>query len=160
MTKHEGGRYHDGSNFLPWYTSPCLEWLMTLDLKDKLVWEYGMGNSTLWYTKRGAIVSGVDSNPEWAVGGYHATEQSDYINAIYNLGELFDLVVIDGLYRDECTAHAINCLKRGGHIIIDNFKQPSVQADWPLTDYHINEILIKIYKEPGHPDWQTAVVQL
>lgn len=161
MTRLEGGRFQDENGMiLPWYTSPCLEWLLTLDFNMKHVFEFGMGDSTFWYTKQGAIVHGVDDNPVWAVGGRYVTEKTDYINAIYDTGLMYDFIIIDGLYRDECTAPAINCLKRGGYIIIDNFKQPSVQADWPLTDYFINEILIKIYKEPDHYDWQTAVIQL
>lgn len=145
----------------PWYTSTCLEWLTALNFEGKRVFEYGMGDSSFWYSSRGAVVSGVDNDPAWGIGGSYASNKSDYINSIYELKEHFDIVVIDGLYRDECTAHAINCLKRGGYIIIDNYKQKSADLeDWPLTDYYINDILIKIYKEPNHEDWKTAVIQL
>lgn len=164
MTKHEGGRYHDGITFLPWYTSPCLEWLMTLDLKDKRIFEFGVGDSTLWYRSKGAYTSGVDSNYSWAskLCAWHGEDEEHYLRSIGVLAQEyllpFDIVINDGDYRDECTEQGLKYLKPGGYLIIDNYRQPSVQADWPLTDKLIEGMPITIYKEPTHYDWQTAVI--
>lgn len=162
MTKHEGGRYHDGDRFLPWYSSPCLEWLMTLDLKDKKVFEFGVGDSTTWYKSKGAIMAGVDSNEKYVHQhcAWHGDDEAHYLRSISVLskGNLFDLVVIDGDYRDKCTEEALKYLRPGGYLIIDNFEQPSVEEFWPLTRKLIEGMPITIYKEPDHYDWQTAVV--
>lgn len=158
---------------MPWYTRPCLEWLDTLDLNGKRVFEYGVGNSTRWYAYRGTKVFGVDSSPQWQeyaeqFGTITMTiDKEVYLYDIYGAShnhdfghtdEYFDIVVIDGLYRDECTEHALNCLKPGGILIIDNWEQPSVEPnDWTQTKELIKDMKQIFYKEPTHPDWKTLV---
>lgn len=160
MTRLEGGRFQDENGMiLPWYTSPCLEWLLTLDLKSKRIFEYGVGDSTLYYKYRGAEVYGVDNSYIWADIGnsQFITNEVNYPLAIYGHGD-FDIVVIDGICRDDCTSHALINLKQGGYLIIDNYHQPSVETNWPLTDVLIEGMPITIYKESNHYDWQTAVI--
>lgn len=36
-------------NPIPWYTYPAIEFLNSLDFSSKNVFEYGTGNSTLWW---------------------------------------------------------------------------------------------------------------
>jgi hypothetical protein len=112
---------------MPWYTRPCLEVLDKMDFIGKNVFEYGCGHSTLWYRKRGANVFGVDSNPEWAkfAGVDLETQEDDYVMSIYGMDyPLFDIVCIDGIYRDRCTEYALDYLAPGGILIIDNYDQP------------------------------------
>jgi hypothetical protein len=147
----------------PWYTKQCLEWLMTINMKAKVIYEYGAGDSTKWYRAKGAHVNGVDSSDEWAKKSgpecsfKTAKNEHAYTTSI-QFQSMYDIVVIDGDYRDACTQHALKALKRGGYLIIDNYKQPSVQADWPLTEKLIEGMDVKYFKEPGHDDWQTIVV--
>jgi hypothetical protein len=143
----------------PWYTSPCLQWLETIEIRGKSIFEYGVGDSTVWYRTKGALCYGVDNNIEYANKAWaaHAHFFEDYINAINGLVE-FDIVVIDGVWRDDCTAKALEHLKPGGYLIIDNWKQASVQEHWPLTEKLIEGMPITVYKEPEHEDWQTAVI--
>jgi len=201
--KLEGGRIRDPEIGLifPWYTSTCLEWLKGLDLKYKRIWEYGLGDSTLWYDRMGAFCYGVDNVLDWVVKAHRfqlsryfpleperfnvvvhpiqcsqesgfatarwtnkgslshfhwANDEQNYLHSIY--GMTYNIVVIDGLFRDQCTKHALECLLSGGHLIIDNYKQPSVEEHWLLTEKLIEGMPITIYKEPGHYDWQTAVI--
>lgn len=161
--KLEGGRRIDPGNglIMPWYTSPCLEWLLTLDLKDKRVFEYGVGDSTLWYRRKGSEVYGVDTNLFWAskVGMVFCQPYFPSYCQIIEKGGLFDIVVIDGEWRDECTKYALKALKPGSFLIIDNYKQKSADLEhWPLTEKLIEGMPITIYKEPDHEDWQTAVI--
>lgn len=159
---------------MPWYTRPCLEWLDTLDLKGKRVFEYGTGKSAMWYASRSAEVCGVDSNEEWFQFAQHfgnyflADNEQDYIYEVYSAASdyhesnpvrPFDLIIIDGDHRDECTEHALKCLKPGGILIIDNWEQPSVEPnDWTRTKELINDMKQVVYKEPTHPDWSSLVV--
>lgn len=163
--KLEGGRRIDPSNglIMPWYTSPCLEWLVTLGLKGKRVFEYGVGDSTLWYRSKGAVVSGIDSNPEWIlhVGlSNWAGGDKSYTSSILTHDILFDIAVIDGDYRDECTEYALKSLKPGGFLIIDNYKQASADLDhWPKTEKLIEGMEVTYFKEPEHDDWVTIIVK-
>lgn len=161
MTEIEGWQTLDDNGVkMPWYTRSCLAWLDKLDLKDKRVWEYGCGYSSLWFRSRGAIVGGVDSNKDWAKlsDAYYTEVKIDYLQCNLRGGK-FDIVVIDGDFRDECTQYALNRTKKGGHIIIDNWKQASADlAEWPITEKLIEGMDITIYKEPAHEDWSTLVI--
>lgn len=150
---------------MPWYTRPCLEWLDKIDLTGKKVFEWGVGYSTKWYESRGAIVWGVDSSEQWATfaGATHEEDKAKYINEINDpclISIKFDIICIDGLYRDECTEHALNRIMKGGFIIIDNYKQPSVEPYWPITEKLIADMDTTLYKEPKHYDWQTLVIHV
>lgn len=148
----------------PWYTLPTLMWLNTIEIKNKFVFEYGVGDSTYWYKVKGAQISGVDSNRNWAKKHHlwHCDNKIGYVSSIDKLAHdqysLYDLVIIDGDYRDDCTQYALRNLKSGGHLIIDNFEQPSVPVDWNKTKQLIQGMNVQYFKEPGHADWQTIVI--
>lgn len=161
--KLEGGRCIDADNglIMPWYTSPCLEWLKTLDLNGKKIFEYGVGDSTKWYRSKGARIFGVDNDPVWGIAlqAEIYTTLHKYVTTIMYFGGLFDIIIIDGTWRDLCTEYALNKLKPGGLLIIDNYKQKSADLEhWPLTEKLIEGMPITIYKEPDHEDWVTAVI--
>lgn len=150
---------------MPWYTRPCLEWLKTIDLKGKKIFEYGVGYSTKWYESMGAIVWGVDDNKEWAdkMNVSHQTNKHNYLQTItcFPKNYKFDIICIDGVFRDECAFYALGHIKKGGYIIIDNYKQATADlANWPLTEALIKDLDVKFYKEPTHEDWQTIVIHL
>lgn len=52
--------------------------------------------------------------------------KSAYVNAIYEIDGEFDMIIIDGSYRDECIAAALTKIKDGGLIICDNWDQEGV----------------------------------
>jgi hypothetical protein len=162
MTKHEGGRYHDGERFLPWYTSPCLEWLITLNLNGRMVYEFGVGDSTAWYRSRGAVTAGVDSNFEYAqkFNAMYGRNQEEYLGFINFLDLPYDIIIVDGSYRDECAGVAWKHLKIGGYLILDNWEQASVEPSWPKTKKIIHGREQELFVEFGHYDpWQTLVVK-
>lgn len=158
-------RYRDSETKMPypWYVRPVIQMLDAMNLKDKKVFEYGVGDSTLWYRSRGAIVSGVDHDSQWAdkLDAVFCADSIDYPYCLSGHKE-YDIIVIDGIARDECLPIAINYLMEDGFIIIDNFEQIDVEPHWPLTRACIkdNNLKLEIFKEPNHPTWQTAIVRL
>lgn len=155
---------------MPWYTKPCLDEIATWDLKGKKVFEYGMGASSLWWAAKGAIVRGVDSDEDYCavlweheyslnnkIGAAYFTNPKEYVNHIYVIGKESDIVIIDGIERDECVAPSLECLKPGGILLIDNWNQPSV---W-IANEENQKILLslehKVWKQKGHDDWQTVI---
>ena len=145
----------------PWYTKPCLEWLKGIDISEASLFEYGVGDSTAWYRNKAKYVHGIDSDSDWVLKtrGVFTNDPQLYIEAPLHCGRFWDIIIIDGDYRDRCTEFALRALKPGGYLIIDNYKQPSADLEhWPLTEKLIEGMPITIYKEPGHPDWQTAVI--
>jgi len=151
---------------LPWYTPSFLIEFVKRDFKGKRIFEWGCGNSTIWYKAQGAIVEGVDSNKEWAeLAGENIkveTEKQKYIGYINNFDK-FDIIVIDGdpvSYRDDCFHPALRHIEDDGIIIIDNWEQPAVElSKWPETKKHImrNELILTVYSWPI-AGWQTALI--
>lgn len=166
ITPFENGLYKDEFGIqMPWYTLPALEVIDKWDFQYKFVYEYGVGYSTLWYLSRGASVYGVDSNKKWASFVNLDTVNHRDVMRTYTVDleygkpfDGYDVICIDGIWRDDCTEHALRCLKSGGKLILDNWKQPEVEPDWPKTEKLIEGMQIEVYKQPGHPDWQTAIV--
>ena len=117
---------------LPWYTYPAIEYIKQLDFSDREVFEYGSGNSTIFWSKLAKRVVSIENNQKWyetiAKGVVENVEvrliENDalYIQEILN-HKSFDVIVIDGSHRLECARVAINKLKSGGIIILDN-------SDW------------------------------
>lgn len=156
-----------GGILFPWYVKPFLDELATWDLKDKTVFEYGMGASSLWWANKAGKVFGVDNNLEWfsevvaalkGKGNYeHIEDREDYCNAVSEWSELFDIIIIDGAYRDECVIPALNSLKEGGILVVDNWMQPSVEIASEENQELLLSMAHRVFKQPGHPDWQTAI---
>lgn len=157
---------------LPWYTKSFLDDLVTWDLKDKAVLEIGMGASTLWWNNKAEWVTAFDLNSEWyyaVVEQMNLTKSTAFLplagkiaEAMYrNLqGHLYDIVIIDCdpvEFRDPCIEAAIQFLNTGGHLIIDNWDQPSVWVPSDETRKLLADWPVKIYPQKGHEDWKTAL---
>lgn len=121
-------------NPIPWYSYPAIEYLNQLDFSDKDVFEYGSGNSSLYWATRAKSVTSVEDDEKW----YHkmrksllanmelgfVPEQTNYVNEIRK-GK-YDIIIIDGEQkptRIKCAGIAPDYLNEGGMIILDN-------ADW------------------------------
>ncbi len=156
-------RYHDTdcNVIMAWYTLPSLEWLKTKNTKEWDVFEFGAGYSTFWWRLNAKSVYSVESDAVWAraVSGntLHEQDKEKYVNAVSKPEMQFDCVVVDGLYRNECAVAAIPFVKSGGIMIIDNYEQPSVEADYTIANLALENWSKVVYKQEGHPDWQTAI---
>jgi hypothetical protein len=155
-----GWRYLDTENnlTLPWYTIGCLEWLITLDIKNLSVFEFGCGISSIWWKNECKNWEGVDSNTEWSNGSKITSDIVEYTTAC--IGGKYDIIIIDGIFRDDCTEHALKSIKPGGYIIVDNWDQETVDMPascWKNTLELLKNYEMTVHKEPLHQDWKTAV---
>ena len=128
------------NNPIPWYTYPAIEYLDSLDFSDKLVFEFGCGNSSLFWAKKCLKVTSVENNPEWHekiaskapenLNIILCEDEKSYVNSIYTQKTKYDVIVIDGVYRDKCAESAINNLADDGIIIFDNSDRISEFKDY------------------------------
>lgn len=120
-----------GEQPIPWYTYPAIEFLSHLDLSNFKVFEYGSGNSTLWWANHASQVMAVEDDEVWY---QRIKAQLSATNVIYLLEKDrqsycsmatrgFDIFIVDGKYRRECLDHVIDLEGKGIMIILDN-------ADW------------------------------
>jgi hypothetical protein len=123
----EGRSMDPQGNPLPWYTFPAVDYLDGLDLSDKRVFEYGSGQSTLWWAERCKELTSVEHDRKF----FDGMNSRGQINARYICAECMrdyvqrlntpqDVIVIDGVDREECAKRALQFLAGGGMIILDN----------------------------------------
>ena len=117
---------------LPWFTYPAIEYLEQLDLSHKSIFEWGSGNSSLYFAKRCRSIISIESDKNWYEYVSQEllpnqkvifTNEVNFVDAIDKLNMKYDVIIIDSLLRYECALKAVHYLNRGGLIILDN-------SDW------------------------------
>lgn len=125
-------------NPLPWFSYACITFLNDRIRQGMSVFEYGSGNSTLWFLGKGCNLVSVEHHKGWydtmfkKIGDNPAVEylwrdleSKDYSMEILNHKSKFDIVVIDGRDRVNCSLNALGALKENGVIIWDNADRPA-----------------------------------
>ena len=115
---------------VPWFTYPAIEFLRQLDFSTMSIFEFGSGQSTLFWEQRAQRVVSVESNAHWyaTVKGRVgprvtltlANEAKEYAGTLSACDGKFDVIVVDGVFRAECCEAAGEKLNDGGMIILDN----------------------------------------
>jgi hypothetical protein len=117
---------------LPWFTFPAIEYLSQIDLTQFKIYEWGSGNSSKYFARRCHSIVSIESDKEWYDYGIKELAKNqkivlcsprEYAASIDSDNQLYDLIIIDSLYRYECAKYALKHLKSGGIIILDN-------SDW------------------------------
>ncbi len=151
----------------PWLAPDAIVWLEKHLSAEMKGFEWGSGRSTLWVGKRIGQLTSIESDAEWyaQVSSQLKTEGLPHIelkhvalehaaaetyalqydplpaNAAAILlfpDESLDLVIVDGWYRPVCALAALDKIKPGGYLLIDNtnWDDPPhvhVPAHWPLV---------------------------
>jgi len=135
------------NNVLPWYTYPFIKFL-----KDRLnntmdVFEYGCGNSTMWFASKVRTVTSVENDKGWFDIVASSTETvypninieysqvgDGYCEAITRHPCNFDLIIIDGRDRVNCTKYALSKLKADGVVIFDNSDRAEYKDAYDLLE--------------------------
>ena len=116
----------------PWYSYPTVEYIDQLDFSEKDVFEWGAGNSSLYWASVARSVKSIENDPDWyerirVQASNNLTIEyahgPDFVKAIENDKRSYDVIIIDGSHRVECARVASKYLRDGGMIILDN-------SDW------------------------------
>jgi hypothetical protein len=115
---------------IPWYTYPATEYLSQFDVRSASVFEFGAGNSSLFWAARARRVCAVEIDRGWyrkiAAHGlanlelFLREDKAGYLACLAEQGEKFDLIVVDGRWRQSCAAVAPGRLRDGGMIVLDD----------------------------------------
>lgn len=166
----------------PWYTEPCLKILSMIVNKNSDVFEWGGGCSTVWYSFNARTVTTLENDQEWASEisdyldeagktNYHmkvinvpASANSDhankheYLNYIESLNKTYDLIIVDGSYRDDALRISEKYVRNGGYLIFDNYLQDtSGYKTLPSAEIINKKYRSEICEQPGYFDWKTAI---
>lgn len=129
----------------PWYTYAALDWLAPRVKSTDVVFEYGAGNSTVWFGRHSRHVTSVEHDPRWLAEvrrmvGNNVTlisrsthpnntpsqGNSPYVTALQQFKPgSFDIIVIDGVERVACASIAPAWLKPEGIVIFDDSDRPA-----------------------------------
>jgi hypothetical protein len=117
---------------IPWYRYAAIDFLAERVSKDHAVFEYGCGNSTLWWSEHAHSVDAVEHNPEWAakISGVspgnvaiHEVEldiDGDYSLTPVRLEKEYQVLIVDGRDRVHCGINGLEALSSDGIIIWDD----------------------------------------
>ncbi len=60
----------------------------------------------------------------------------DYVTRIDKYpDEYFDIVIVDGRARNHCISHAVNRIKRGGYLLLDNSEREEYRVGWSIIQH-------------------------
>lgn len=119
-----------GGKPIPWMTYPCIRFLEERLKAPFLVFEWGSGGSTLWWSKLARKVISVEHNEEWArrVSSElpshcqllkYPKDAPEYVDCVKEVEDV-DIVIIDGRNRVSCAMACVKSLNPRGVIIWDN----------------------------------------
>jgi len=168
----------------PWWTWPCVEVIKTWNLKDKLWLEFGAGLSTAWLREKCKNVVSIEANTEWGEKALNYCIDAGKDNGIIFYSDLadgipnnwplyisnvpnwnFDIISVDGIFRNECLQWALDHFKgRGGILIVDNLDQDYVWIS-PAANELMAPYPCEIYYQPDHTNhegkkWNTRIYRI
>ena len=125
---------------IPWFSYPFIDFLTPRLSKQLTVFEFGSGNSTVFFAERVKKVFSIEHNKEW----YQIVNKSkpdnvdliltksdsskDYLDAIKYMNVFADVIIVDGLHRIDCLKVAIEKLSEKGVIILDDSERNEYKA--------------------------------
>ena len=117
---------------LPWVTYPFIDFISNRLNKSMDIFEFGAGNSTLYYAAKVKTVTSVEHDEEWYKTLKTKTPPNakllfqkleyggSYSEAALNSKAFYDLVIVDGRDRVACAVKSLKALKETGVIILDD----------------------------------------
>ncbi len=119
-------------NPIPWNTYPYINFIEERLRMDMNIFEYGGGNSTLWYAQRVKSIKSVENDKGWfeiiskklpsnASMVYKNLEYNgEYSKEVLNGGTKYHIIIVDGRDRVNSVKHSLNKLTDDGVIVFDN----------------------------------------
>ena len=125
----------------PWLTQQSIKYLEFNLRRNWIGCEWGSGRSTLWFGKKVRKIYSIEHDEHWfnqihklinknLLGNVDIQHKplgegfdQEYIEGFRNMSESPDFILIDGRKRDLCALEAVNIVKDGGLVIIDNINR-------------------------------------
>ena len=117
---------------IPWVTYAFIDFIKERLHQNLTVFEYGSGNSTLFYAKRVKKVVSVEHDEAWykkIVNEKAANAEMIFTKLVPNgeysqkaklLNEKFDVIIVDGRDRVNCCKYCVDALTEKGVLVLDD----------------------------------------
>lgn len=155
---------------LPWISIPTIEILKEKDLSELTVFEFGAGNSTIWFSKRVKKITSVEHDKSWFEFVKKQFNESnskiifkdlsydgDYSKVVLDY-ENIDIVLVDGRDRSNCLINSMNRLSNRGVIILDDSQRENYQKAINIVKKHGFKALNLVGMNVGRPMKKTTTI--
>lgn len=153
---------------IPWYNYAFIHFIEERLNNDMIVYEYGCGNSTLWWSKRVKYVYSIENDSYWFnkissqipfnVQIELKKDIDSYTQNIKKYEMVYDIIIIDGKFRYECFINSIKYLKNDGVLIWDNSDREECSiAKKSLYDVGFKELKFISIGPLSNSEWSTSV---
>lgn len=115
---------------IPWFTYPAIEYLEQFDFSNFDVLEWGSGSSSIYFSSKVKSILSIEDDEKWfnqilSDSRFFGTiklakNKLDYISIATSTEEKYDLIIIDGKYRDACIDNLKYVVKPSSIVIFDN----------------------------------------
>lgn len=128
---------------LPWVTYSFIDFIKNRITKKHLVFEFGSGNSTLFYAQRAKQVVSVEHDKDWFDKIKNASpanaemifseleSNGSYSKMPLSTGKKYHIIIVDGRDRVNCCKNALAALTNDGVLVLDDsereFYQPAIK---------------------------------
>lgn len=156
---------------LPWFTYASIHFItQKLENTSFKVFEYGSGNSTLWFAPKVKSMLSVEHDKvffdlkknEISALSNVAYEciplEEGYSAKILEFTNEFDIIVIDGRDRVACAKNCINALKEDGIVIWDNSDRTEYEEGYEhFRQNGFKKINFQGLGPINHREWETSI---
>jgi hypothetical protein len=124
---------------IPWVTYSFIDFIADRIQKEHKIFEFGSGNSTLYYAKRAGTVVSVEHDKEWfdkITTGKPSNSEMVFCelesNGAYSKmptsrDQKFDIIIVDGRDRVNCCYHSLSALSESGVVVLDDSERLKYQ---------------------------------
>jgi hypothetical protein len=117
---------------IPWLTYPVISFLEARLNKSLEIFEFGSGNSTLYFAGKVGTVDSVEHDKFWYDKVKNTMPQNStlyfcemeyggaYCQYVQKTSKPYDIIVVDGRDRVSCCKNSIASLKPGGVVLLDD----------------------------------------
>lgn len=117
---------------LPWVTYSFIDFIKDRINKSQHIFEYGSGNSTIFYAEKAGSVTSVEHDKGWfdkVKGTSPANAEmifcelqrdGEYAKKAALLGKKFDIIIVDGRDRVRCCRYSLEALTPTGVVVLDD----------------------------------------
>lgn len=154
--------------FFPWFVPDSVTELEDNLLKPNMIaFEWGSGKSTIWLARRVEYVVTVDHDKEWYDQVWRWVQEEElknvnlafiglneeYENFILKFEHDFNIILIDGRRRVNCITKAIDKLKPGGILVVDNSERKEYEPGlWLLDGWQRRD-----WESGNSENWTTSI---
>lgn len=125
---------------IPWVTYSFIDFIKTRIQKQHTIFEFGSGNSTIFYARLAGKVVSVENDRAWfdkISGSTPANSEmifcpveanGDYSRMPASRQEKFQLIIVDGRDRVNCCYNSLDALSDDGVLILDDSERDFYQS--------------------------------